>query len=450
MIIMKRLMSTKNLQSDSVNRRRESIWRTLGPAIVISLLLHHSVLTVVPVPRIEDQGTHNLEVAYLGAEDSEKKVETDDLDAFRKRARLPKKIERPVPKEKPPKPDPGPDEKKPDEKKSEEKKPLEIPDITGRHFIDQQYDKDDEPPPDARYLDTHDRRVAEESRAMVTTLLETGDGPEETGDEGKDQKSDEAREAEDERQGRPEDQARRTRREDWQEFSPETGETMDTEPDGERIPFPHTIPGPKGEDGVSRPLNLKLSWNAFEREFGGRMAEERRSFEDARTRQVRQGTRADRMAKIKAALENFTPDVRPGNQTALNARRHPFAQYITRIHRTIHRYWGSGVLVLWSRTYGSDHPLNDYSRWTKVEFEIKDNGEVDDIKVIRPSGNTVYDVAAVESILSSSPFLPPPEILLSYDRRVYIHWRMDRNHRQCGVWNAEPFILEGPPDERLD
>ena len=55
---------------------------------------------------------------------------------------------------------------------------------------------------------------------------------------------------------------------------------------------------------------------------------------------------------MQAALENFIPEVKPGNQTALNTRAAPFAAYIARMHRSIHKLWGFGELEDVGRAVG--------------------------------------------------------------------------------------------------
>ena len=64
------------------------------------------------------------------------------------------------------------------------------------------------------------------------------------------------------------------------------------------------------------------------------------------------------MARVQAALENFIPEVRPGNQTALNTRAAPFAAYIARMHRSIHQLWGFGQMEDWDEKAGSS-PYNN-------------------------------------------------------------------------------------------
>jgi len=428
----------KRSTSSGIKKRRDGWLRLLGPAILLSLLLHHAVLTSVPVPELETRDVHEVEIAYYDHENEEEK-ETLGRDKIREK-RLPEEEKKLRQKE----------EKKPDldeKKKKELKKNFEIEDIRNRTFVDQQQKEDGEKPENAKYLAPHDMKVEKETRALETTLIEEAQDQADMGEEGRDDRTDKSeQEAQEEKKEIAFNKARRK----WKKVIPQTGDVIDTEPDGELIPFPDKITGPAGKDGKTRELNLKMSQRLFENLYSTRMAQQARERKEKRRRMLARGKMGPKLAKIKASLENFIPEVQIGNQTALNAAAHPFARYITRIHRNIHRYWGDGALVTWSRNYGSDHPLNDFTKWVKLEFEIMENGHADDVKVIKSSGHTLFDVAAVETIYNASPFPPPPEILLSYNRRVYIHWRFDRNHRQCGVWNAEPYILKGPPDERME
>ena len=79
-----------------------------------------------------------------------------------------------------------------------------------------------------------------------------------------------------------------------------------------------------------------------------------------------------------------------------------------------------------------------------AEFEIFESGQISEIRVVRTSGNTVFDAGAVDSIYRSAPFPAPPKSVLSWNRRVYLRWGFYRNNRKCGVFNVEPYILKAP------
>ncbi len=72
-----------------------------------------------------------------------------------------------------------------------------------------------------------------------------------------------------------------------------------------------------------------------------------------------------------------------------------FHNYIEVAHRRIHSLFAHSFLGSLSTLDPSD-PLNDFTLMTKMEFEILATGVVNDIHVIKTSGNTVFDAAAVE------------------------------------------------------
>jgi TonB family protein len=81
---------------------------------------------------------------------------------------------------------------------------------------------------------------------------------------------------------------------------------------------------------------------------------------------------------------------------------------------------------------------------TLVEFQILENGVINEVRVIRTSGIAVFDAGAVDSLYRGSPFNPPPKSILSYDNRVYFRWGFYRNQRKCGTFNATGYILTAP------
>lgn len=143
----------------------------------------------------------------------------------------------------------------------------------------------------------------------------------------------------------------------------------------------------------------------------------------------------------QSPLDNVVPEVQPGNQTALNSRRHPFAQYIAEMHRSIHMVWGDGVLRAWDRLPAS-HAWNDFSLWTRVEIVLWPSGEIDSVKTVRRSGNSSFDGVARNSVYNAGPYPEAPGEIHSGNGKVYIHWAFHRNAYACGTFGAEPFILD--------
>ncbi|MFH0902488.1 MAG: hypothetical protein V2A73_17805, partial [Pseudomonadota bacterium] len=118
------------------------------------------------------------------------------------------------------------------------------------------------------------------------------------------------------------------------------------------------VPGVSGVagGGDGKP-NLRLGMASYERIVGSDRAHE--EVVQARTRQsLRKGRWERKLGAIRSSLENFVPEVRPGNQTALGTRAHPFALYLARMHRRIHELWGFGFLAGLDDKPASN-PMND-------------------------------------------------------------------------------------------
>ena len=203
--------------------------------------------------------------------------------------------------------------------------------------------------------------------------------------------------------------------------------------------------GPRGLPGLNIPLDEK----DYERAVGKEKADKETLLAKARMSQ-RKGRWERKLEAIKSSLENFTPDVKPGNQTALKTRASPFAVYIARMHRRVHELWGFGFL---SHLDGesSSHPLNDFDLYTVIEASINPDGTVHKTTITHSSGKLEFDVAAIDTLISASPFEETPEVIRSADGRVYLRWGFYRNWRQCGTFNVEPYILDSVPNaEPLD
>jgi len=188
---------------------------------------------------------------------------------------------------------------------------------------------------------------------------------------------------------------------------------------------------------------MDLPWKIMEQGvLAKKMDEEKNAFEQVRKTHNKGGFTKN-INKVMAQLENFTPDIKPGNQTALNAAFHPFAEYITAFHRKLHPQWGDGYLVsLMGKP--PNHPHNNMNLYAKLEFVINSDGTIDKVTVVQSSGDLAYDVAAIDAVYAGAPYPPPPDIIKSYNGKVYMRWGFYRNESQCGVWNAEPYIIPAP------
>jgi hypothetical protein len=374
----------------------------------------------------------------------------------------PVKPEPPPPPEPEQPPPPTPPPPKPEQQRAKEKS------------VDFEIDKEEEPSPEAKYLAEKNNRVEQETRADRTNLEKEQKGEastspserqdQEVGDEEdkiaklEDRKSKLGRQApqitphQDESLAPSDSNDRksllsmRETPERKHEISPETVDpALPRDPQGIRA-MPEeelqSMQDLQGASGQSRRSSLRLSSRQYQYLFGDD-AEAAAAF-SAKEKSKKKGRFSDRMAKVQAALENFLPEVRPGNQTELNTRAAPFAAFIARMHRSIHEHWGFGFLVdLESK--GMTDPMNNPDLVTKLEIVMNGDGTVDKITVIKPSGLLPYDVAAIDVVYSAGPFPDPPRAIRSRNGKIYVHWNFHRNERQCATSGVDYFILDNPP-----
>ncbi len=342
-------------------------------------------------------------------------------------------------------------------------------------MVDQDWKKQEPPPPDARYLAARSRNVKRQTRARHTNLDRhynktqlDARSKKRIGSLTRDSRTAARipRKAVRERKGavakgrRPRPRKVATRRpqpaqpprnssllsmrnrrpnQDQRILRPRSPDGLRKPPPARRVAPPTLAHRPTSP--ARRRLKLRLTPQDADRIFGKQWAAEWRR---RHARRGSKGSRSNRRWKrIKAALANYIPEVKEGNQTALKTRAHPFARYIASMHRKIHPRWGNGFLVDLDRLPATDG-FNDFKRWTKLEIVLDRQGRVVKAGIVKPSGYLPFDVAALDVVFSAGPFGPPPRAILSYNGKVYMHWEFWRNHRQCGTFGANPFILARP------
>jgi TonB family protein len=149
----------------------------------------------------------------------------------------------------------------------------------------------------------------------------------------------------------------------------------------------------------------------------------------------------------KSAIENYVSSVKPGNQTALNTAAVPFASYLNGMHNRIHPIFAEGFL----ETLGNlppSHPMNDKHLVTRLEIVLTKEGHLKKMGIVRTSGITAFDIAALDAVDRAQPFGPAPGAIVSPDGNVYLHWEFHRDEvYACSTMGARPFVLSAPAEK---
>jgi hypothetical protein len=194
-------------------------------------------------------------------------------------------------------------------------------------------------------------------------------------------------------------------------------------------------------------INLNLTPGLARDAIGVDQLSRERRADGARRRSQHLGSwKTAGLERWRSAIENYVPSVKPGNQTALNTARAPFAAYLALIHNRLHPIFADWYLASLDGLPGS-HPLNRPDLSTNLEIILdEDEGRIVKLGVTKASGVTMFDVAALDSTQRAGPFGRPPREIVSPDGRVYLHWEFHRNPAiACTTFNARPYMLKVQP-----
>jgi len=174
------------------------------------------------------------------------------------------------------------------------------------------------------------------------------------------------------------------------------------------------------------------------------LRKEREADGERRKSEHRGSWTASNFERWRSAIENYVSSVKPGNQTALNTAAVPFATYLNGMHQRIHPIFAESFLgSLGGLPAG--HPMNDPKLVTSLEIVLTKDGHLIRMGIVKTSGVTAFDIAALDSVQRSSPFGSAPSAIVSPDGRVYLHWEFHRDEVfACSTMNARPFLLNTP------
>lgn len=227
------------------------------------------------------------------------------------------------------------------------------------------------------------------------------------------------------------------------EITPETADpSLPRAADGfVRAPAPARGDTARADRASGKKVKLSLAGRDYEYLFGESAAADRKISQTLAS--MRKGRFQKRQSQVRSALENFIPEVKPGNQTALNTREAPFAAFVARMHRSIHMLWGFGVIEDWDELSATS-PFNNRNLATTLEMVLNADGTIDKVTVVKTSGYLPYDAAAIDVAYTAGPYPDPPRAIRSANGKIYLHWRFFRDDRQCATSGVDPFILDNP------
>jgi hypothetical protein len=216
-------------------------------------------------------------------------------------------------------------------------------------------------------------------------------------------------------------------------------------------PLPNAQPslGMLGLNGTTTPggINLNLTQQNVVAVVGEDNLRREREADGERRRSAHRGSwKASSFERWRPSIENYVASVKPGNQTALNTAAVPFASYLNAIHNRIHPLFADEFLSSLDEL-PQEHPMNQPKLVARLEIVLsRDDGRVVKMGIVRTSGVTAFDIAALDSVQRGSPYGKAPGAIVSPDGNVYFHWEFWRDPiYACSTMHARPFLLDVPP-----
>ena len=86
--------------------------------------------------------------------------------------------------------------------------------------------------------------------------------------------------------------------------------------------------------------------------------------------------------------------------------------------------------------------MNDQHLITRLEIVLTKDGHLKRMGIVKTSGITAFDIAALDAVDRAQPFGPAPSAIVSADGNVYLHWEFHRDEVfACSTMNARPYLL---------
>jgi TonB family protein len=211
-----------------------------------------------------------------------------------------------------------------------------------------------------------------------------------------------------------------------------------------------TLPG-LGQQAAAGVMNTNLQPSQIASIVGSDNLRKLREADGERRKSEHRGSWvASNFERWRSAIENYVSSVKQGNQTALNTASVPFASYLNGMHNRIHPIFADSFLESLD-ALPSNHPMNDRHLVTRLEIVLNKEGRLKKMGIVKTSGITAFDIAALDAVDRAQPFGPAPNAIVSPDGNVYLHWEFHRDEvYACSTMGARPYILNssaGPHNE---
>jgi protein TonB len=292
-------------------------------------------------------------------------------------------------------------------------KQLQQPDPQAQIVEQSEKQLNDETPENARFLSRNNQKVVRETQAKLNGQFKNSESADETP-------------SKDDREGSKSETLKAATK---TPSSPEQSQTADPE---ESLKEPLT-----SSDGISISKNGRSSQilKDFTPSF---MPKAPKPNEDAPTGG----------GKGPSATDDHLKNVALGMQTLLSTREFVYYSYYNRIKDKLRQYWEPKIKEKMERIMRQGRTVaSTGDKITRMIIILDENGTLQKVQVISPSGVQDLDEAAVEAFRAAAPFPNPPQGIVEPDGTIKIRWDFILEANASGLFKTRLFSGKSSRDQ---
>lgn len=121
--------------------------------------------------------------------------------------------------------------------------------------------------------------------------------------------------------------------------------------------------------------------------------------------------------------DDYLEDIDEGALTQLNTKQFKFFSFYSRVKDQLRSHWNPLIREQVSFMFTTQRSLASLDKKrTSLKVTIDQNGYLEEIALVRTSGNKDIDSAAIQAFRLAAPFPNPPTEMLEKDKKIRIFW----------------------------
>lgn len=121
--------------------------------------------------------------------------------------------------------------------------------------------------------------------------------------------------------------------------------------------------------------------------------------------------------------DDYLEDIEEGEYTLLRTKRFKFFSYYSRLKGQLRSHWNPLIQEEVSFIYSTNRSLaNLGKKRTSLKVTLNKRGYLEEIALLKTSGNKAIDAAAIQAFRLAAPFPNPPAEMLEKDKKIRILW----------------------------